>query len=98
MRSSSSRTVVRKAIRESSIGTRLGKSSDWKCLFVYRENGLFLSVYVVETKLAGKKQNINPSWKILVKEVDLEEPTSFLDHVYLGCTQTECQMSRDNCG
>ena len=35
---------------------------------------------------AGKKQNINPMWKVLVKEVDLGEPTSFLDHVYFGCT------------
>ena len=34
-----------------------------------------------EVKLAGKKQNINPMWKILNTEVDLEEPTSFLDHV-----------------
>ena len=24
------------------------------------------------------------------KEVDLGEPTSFLDHVYLGCTQRKC--------
>ena len=27
--------------------------------------------------------------------VDLGEPTSFLDHVYLGCTQRECQISKD---
>ena len=46
----------------------------------------FLSVYVDDIKLAGKKQNINPMWKLLNKEVDLGEPTSFLDHVYLGCS------------
>ena len=46
--------------------------------------------------MAGKKQNINPTWKILMKDVDLGEPTSFLDHVYLGCTQRECQISKDN--
>ena len=34
------------------------------------------------SKLAGKKQNINPMWPVLNKEVDLGEPTSFLDHVY----------------
>ena len=33
-------------------------------------------------------------WKVLVKEVDLGEPTSFLDHVYLGCTQRECETSK----
>ena len=32
-------------------------------------------------------------WKLLNKEVDLGEPTSFLDHVYLGCTQRQCQIS-----
>ena len=30
-----------------------------------------------------------------MKDVDLGEPTSFLDHVYLGCTQRESQMSKD---
>ena len=28
-------------------------------------------------------------WKLLNKEVDLGEPTSFLDHVYLGCTHKD---------
>ena len=43
----------------------------------------------------GKKQNINPMWKVLMKDVDLGEPTSFPDHVYLGCTSRECQISKD---
>ena len=63
------------------------KVSNWECLFVHREKGLFLSVYVDDIKLAGKKQNLDPMWKLLNKEVDLGEPTSFLDHVFLGCTQ-----------
>ena len=37
--------------------------SNWECLFVHREKGLFLSVYVDVIKLAGKKQNIDPMWK-----------------------------------
>ena len=68
---------------------------NWECLFVYREKGLFLSVHVDKIKQAGKKQNIDPMWNVLMKEVDLGEPTSFLDHVYLGCTQRECQTSND---
>ena len=56
------------------------KVSNWECLFVHREKGLFLSVYVDDIKLAGKKQNIDPMWKVLNKEVVLGEPTSFLDH------------------
>ena len=68
---------------------------NWECLFVHREKGLFLSVYVDDIKLNGKKQNIDPMWKLLNKEVDLGEPTSFLDHVYLGCTQRQCEISKD---
>ena len=52
-------------------------------------------MYVDDIKLAGKTGNIEPTWKILMKDVDLGEPTSFLDHVYLGCTQRECQISND---
>ena len=71
------------------------KVSNWECLLVHREKGLFLSVYVDDIKLAGKKQNIDPMWKVLNKEVDWGEPTSFLDHVYLGCTQRQCEISKD---
>ena len=44
--------------------------------------------------LAGRKQNLDPMWKVLNKEVDLGEPTSFLDHVYLCCTQRQCEISK----
>ena len=52
-------------------------------------------MYVDDIKLAGKEQNIDPMWKVLIKEVDLGEPTSFLDHVYLGCTQRQCEISKE---
>ena len=71
------------------------KNPNWECLFVHRQKGLFLSVYVDDIQLAGKKQNLDPMWKVLNKEVDLGEPTSFLDHVYLGCTQRQCEISKD---
>ena len=71
------------------------KIPNWECLFVHREKGLFLSVYVDDIKLAGKKHNIDPMWKVLNKEVDLGEPTSFLDHVFLGCTQRQCEVSQN---
>ena len=69
---------------------------NWECLFVNRARGLFLSVYVDDIKLAGKTENIEPTWKILMKDVDLGEPTSFLDSLYLGCTQRECQFRKDS--
>ena len=71
------------------------KIPNWECLFVHREKGLFLSVCVDDIKLAGKKQNLDPMWKVLNKEVDLGDPTSFLDHVYLGCTQRQCEVSQN---
>ena len=46
-------------------------------------------------KLAGQKQNINPMCKVPNKEVDLGQPTSFLDHVHLGCTQRQSEISKD---
>ena len=71
------------------------KVSNWECFFVHREKGLFLSVYVDDIKLGGKKHNTNPMWKVLNKEVDFGEPTSFLDHVYLGCTQRQREIGKD---
>ena len=41
------------------------KVPNWECLFAHREKGLFLSVYVDDIKLAGKKQNLDPMWKLL---------------------------------
>ena len=71
------------------------KIPNWECLFVHPEKGLFLSVYVDDIKLVGKKQNIDPMWKVLGKEVDSGEPTSFFGHVYLGCTQRQCEIRKD---
>ena len=68
------------------------KVPNWEC---NREKGQFLFVYVDDKKLAGRKRNIDPTWKRLMKEVDLGEPTSFLDHVYLGCTHRKCQIRKD---
>ena len=60
-------------------------------MFVHQKQGLFLSEYVDDIKTAAEKQNMAPMWKKLMKIVDLDEPTSFVDHVYLGCTQRECK-------
>ena len=62
-------------------------------LYIVKKDYSYL--YVDDINLAGKKQNLDPMWKLLNKEVDLGEPTSFLDHVYLWCTQRQCQISKD---
>ena len=89
------RTIMGTAIWESSLKYDWEKVPNWECLFVYREKTLLQSVYVDDFELAGKKQDINPMWKVLNEEVDMGKPTSFLDHVYLGCTQRPCEISKD---
>ena len=37
-------------------------------------------------KLVGKKKVIDPMWKVLMKDFDLGEPTSSLDHVVMWVT------------
>ena len=64
-------------------------------MFFVNARGLFLSVCVDDIKKAGKTENMEPIWQVLMKDVDLEEPTSFLDHENLGCTQRECTISND---
>ena len=88
--------VVGKTVRKKFCWDTDGRkvTTNWDCLFVHRQQGLFLSVYVDDMKLDGKKLNLDLMWKKLMKHVDLEEPTSFLDHVYLGCTQRECKPKR----
>ena len=34
-------------------------------------------------------------WKNLRRSVNLGEPTSILDHVYLGCTRRECKSNEN---
>ena len=67
------------------------KVPNCECLFVHRQQGLFLSFYVDAIKMTGKKQNIAPMWKKWMKNVGLDEPTSFPDHENLGCTRRECK-------
>ena len=60
------------------------KIPNWECLFAHRQKGLFLSVYVDDIKLAGKKYNIDPMRKVLNKEVDVGETNIFLGSCILG--------------
>ena len=93
--SSFGRTVTERQLEKILLKYVWEKVSNWDCLFVHREKGLFLSVYADDIKLAGKKQNLDSMWKVLNREVDLGEPTSFLDHENVGCTQRQCEISKD---
>ena len=88
--SPTSRFIVGKTSWKSSIGTRLGKSTKLGML-VCASKTRFIPI--------GKREWQENGWKetesqFHVEEMDentliWEEPTSFLDHVYLGCTQRE---------
>ena len=43
------------------------------------------------SKCLERKHNLSLMSNKLMKLVDLGEPTSFLDHVYVGCIQRECK-------
>ena len=45
------------------------------------------------SETAGRQQNMSHV-EMFLKLVDLGEPTSFLDHVYLGCTQRDCKPNQ----
>ena len=75
-----------------------GKIPNWECLFVHREKGLFLSVYVDDIKLAGKKQNLDSMWKVLNKEVDLGRTNIFLGSCILGLHSKTMRNKQRYCG
>ena len=53
-------------------------------------------MFVDDIRMAGKKWNMAPMWKNLMKNTDLDEPTSFLDRVcILGCTQREGKVNEN---
>ena len=81
-----------KTVRGSSVGTWMGRRTDLGMSILFIENKDCSFRYSWMTlKMAGQTQNMAPMWKKLMKNVDLDETTSFLDHVYLGCTQCECK-------
>ena len=62
-----------------------GCTSEFQCC--RRENSGCGGGSFIESKIHSYRY----TWKKLMKNVDIEEPTSFLDHVHSGCTQRECQ-------
>ena len=63
------------------------KLPGWECLYVHRDQQLFLSVYVDDFKMVGKTENIPKMWKAMQRKMDLEPETELSDNVYLGCNQ-----------
>ena len=66
--------------------TELGMS-----VFFNENNGYCYRYTRMISRCLEKKQNMAPMWKKLMKNVDLEGPTSFLDHENLGYIQRDCK-------
>ena len=74
------------------------KIPNWECLFVHREKGLFLSVYVDDIKLAGKKHNIDPMWESTQQRSRFGRTNIFLGSCILGLHSTTMRNKQRYCG
>ena len=94
--SSFGRTVMGKAIWENPIAARLWEGfqlgmlirTAWKriiliCVCGWHKNWL------------ERNKTVFRCGKYWIKKLIWGEPTSFLDHVYFGCTQRQCEISKD---
>ena len=72
------------------------KVFNWECLIRASVNKgySYLCMWMTSNWLERNK-TLFRCGKYLIQEVDLGEPTSFLDDVYLGCTQRQCEISKD---
>ena len=59
----------------------------WEFLYKHRTEVLFLSAYVDDIKLAGKKDAVHRMSKRLGEVLGPEEPLPLDKNVYLGCGQ-----------
>ena len=91
VRSSISPIAMEKTIRGSFIRTRMGENSELR-MYVRSVNKACFCQYMWMTWGLLERSRIwlqcERDWW---KNVDIDEPTSFLDHVYLGCTQRACE-------
>ena len=70
------------------------KIPNWECLFVHREEGLFLSVYVDDIKLAGKNTILIRCGKYSKKLIWENQHLSLIMYTW-GCTQRQCEVSKN---
>ena len=56
-----------------------------ECFYCHAQKQVFLSVYVDDFKLAGRKESLPEVWKMLGSMLDLEPAVPVRDNVYLGC-------------
>ena len=70
------------------------KIPKWKCLFVHRKLGLFLSVHVDDIKMAGKKKNMALTWKKLLTNQHHFFTTCIWDALNVNAHQMKQSLTR----
>ena len=84
--------MLQKLCTDAIINEGFEKVPGWECLFMHKSQQLFLSVYVDDFKMAGKKENLAPMWTALRKRLELDPETPMNNSVYLGCGQRNVQV------
>ena len=74
------------------------KIPNWECLFVHRGRRLFLSVYVDDIKLAGKRHNLDPMWKVLNEGSRFGRTNIFPGSCILGMHSKKMRNKQRYCG
>ena len=94
VRSSFGRNGMGTAIRECSILNTVGKKFWIGNVYSLTEKKAILICVCGRYQIGWKETKHWSDMESTQKKVDLGEPTSFLDHVYLGCTQRNVRLAR----
>ena len=65
------------------------------CSFIASKDGCYPCTWIA-LKWQERHKHWSRFWKTLMNRVDLEKPTTFLDQVYLGCTQRQCKQNNSH--
>ena len=93
--SSFSKTIIGQTIQENSSRTRFGNSSKLGMLYRQTRKILFFSEYVDDIKLTGKKQNIDPMKKVLMKDLIWENRHHSLTLIIWVALKENAEISMD---
>ena len=71
------------------------KFQNWECFFVNRQRIFVVCVRGTISRWLERRETLIARWRYGGNTLFLGEPTSFLVHFNLGCTQLGCQTSED---
>ena len=57
---------------------------------------MFLSVYLDNIKMVGRKESWAPMWATLRKMIELEDPTPSIDDAFLECILRAATVDEDS--